>query len=295
MAHYFGSAPGIEIKKYVSHTAAGPWDDAESETGPYYQVGSDVYFRFVVTNTGNVLLTDVTAGDTDFDLSGWTIPDLAPSGEAGDSAEYILGPVSAGAGQHSNTADVAGTPPVGAAVTDDDMAHYFGSDADVADIALEKNVWGGTNWQDADAPSGPHLPATMDPVIFRFLITNTGTLTLNVTLTDTHMTEFYTDFDRTTLATFPIEMLDGESETLFGSLPWMEGQHSNNATATGVPEVGDPVFDSDPCHYFGISITVGWETHPTNKAAVLAPWIALLATFMAGAALLLARRRRALM
>jgi len=37
--------------------------------------------------------------------------------------------------------------------------------------------------------------------------------------------------------------------------------------------------------------TVGWEGAPVNKAGVMAPWIALLATMMAGAALLVRRRR----
>jgi len=38
--------------------------------------------------------------------------------------------------------------------------------------------------------------------------------------------------------------------------------------------------------------SVGWETYPINKLAVLAPWIALLAAIMVGAGLLVLRRRR---
>ena len=38
---------------------------------------------------------------------------------------------------------------------------------------------------------------------------------------------------------------------------------------------------------------VGWETYPVNKVRVLLPWIALLAAIMAGASLLVLRRRRA--
>jgi len=38
---------------------------------------------------------------------------------------------------------------------------------------------------------------------------------------------------------------------------------------------------------------VGWETHPINKVRVLLPWIALLAPIVAGAGLLVLRRRRA--
>ncbi len=39
--------------------------------------------------------------------------------------------------------------------------------------------------------------------------------------------------------------------------------------------------------------TVGWEGSSVNKAAVMAPWVALLATMMAGVSLLVLRRRRA--
>ena len=38
---------------------------------------------------------------------------------------------------------------------------------------------------------------------------------------------------------------------------------------------------------------VGWETYPANKVRVLLPWIALLAAIVAGASLLVVRRRRA--
>ena len=37
---------------------------------------------------------------------------------------------------------------------------------------------------------------------------------------------------------------------------------------------------------------VGWETYPISKVRVLLPWIALLAAIMAGASLLVLRRRR---
>jgi hypothetical protein len=38
---------------------------------------------------------------------------------------------------------------------------------------------------------------------------------------------------------------------------------------------------------------VGWETRPINKVRVLLPWIALIAAIIAGATLLVLRRRRA--
>ncbi len=43
----------------------------------------------------------------------------------------------------------------------------------------------------------------------------------------------------------------------------------------------------------GGPIAVGWEVYPTDKLAVLAPWVALLAAIAAGTSLLVRRRRRA--
>ena len=60
------------------------------------------------------------------------------------------------------------------------------------------------------------------------------------------------------------------------------------AELTGTPfGLGNPEPDPPP------PVVVGWEGSPVNKAAVMAPWIALLAVLMAGAALLVVRRRRA--
>jgi len=39
-------------------------------------------------------------------------------------------------------------------------------------------------------------------------------------------------------------------------------------------------------------VPVGWETYPINKGSVLLPWITLIAAIMAGASLLVLRRRR---
>lgn len=49
---------------------------------------------------------------------------------------------------------------------------------------------------------------------------------------------------------------------------------------------------SAPAHYFGRNVAVGWETYTANKARVLLPRIALLGAIIAGASLLVLRRRR---
>jgi hypothetical protein len=132
----------------------------------------------------------------------------------------------------------------------------------IPDIDIEKYVWDGAGWQDADTTTGPYLPSTQDPVVFKFEIDNTGDVQLtNVNLNDTDMTKFYTDQTWTTEVVFPISILydDDPIVTVYGKLAWAQGQHSNNATATGTPPVGAPVSDSDPAHYFGSSPSIDVE------------------------------------
>lgn len=62
----------------------------------------------------------------------------------------------------------------------------------------------------------------------------------------------------------------------------------NNSTST--PLISD--LTGTPFGLGTLSV-VGWETHPINKLGVLLPWIALLAAIVAGASLLVLRRRRA--
>ena len=59
-ANYFGAAPAIDVEKYVSVDGGLTWLDADSPTGPYLNNGTAPQFKFVVTNTGNVALANVS-------------------------------------------------------------------------------------------------------------------------------------------------------------------------------------------------------------------------------------------
>jgi len=73
-------APSIDIEKYVSVDGQASWDDADAATGPDVPAGGDVYFKLVVTNTGNVTLTNIDVLDADVDLSAVAVADpLAPA------------------------------------------------------------------------------------------------------------------------------------------------------------------------------------------------------------------------
>jgi hypothetical protein len=94
--------------------------------GPYALEGSDVKFKFVVTNTGDYALSNLALTDTDFDLTGCTIP-LTLAVNA--SFDCII-TTTAVLGQHTDTATAYGSFTDGAGNTesdsDSDDANYFG-------------------------------------------------------------------------------------------------------------------------------------------------------------------------
>jgi hypothetical protein len=121
------------------------------------------------------------------------------------------------------------------------------------DIDIEKYVYGAA-WDDADNPPGPEIQSCQTPVLFKFVITNNGTVTLyNVDLTDTHMTSFFDNEACTDPADLPTTLAVNQTKTYYGRLPWAEGQHTDMATAIGYDVVGNPVSDEDPANYKGIA------------------------------------------
>jgi uncharacterized repeat protein (TIGR01451 family) len=109
------------VEKFVSSDGT-TWADADVAPGPQLVVGSNVWFRFVVTNTGTAALANVALSDSTLDLSSCAIPTTL---DVGASAECVIGPLLAVQGQHTNTATVTanlnGTP-----VNDTDTANYMG-------------------------------------------------------------------------------------------------------------------------------------------------------------------------
>ena len=102
------AAPSIHLGKYVSRDGI-IWYSAQEAPGLLVPAGSQVYFKFVVTNTGNVPLGDVTLNDNVFDADlgpcRGTIPNPLPSG---DSVECIIGPYTV-TPTHANAASTTGS------------------------------------------------------------------------------------------------------------------------------------------------------------------------------------------
>jgi hypothetical protein len=111
--------PSIDVEKYVSIDGGTTWVDADDPTGPMFICNTDPQFKFVVTNTGNVDLTGISLTDSDFDLSGYTVPPLA----VGASFEcFVTDPWTVV--QHTDTANVA-VDFGGQTYSDTDDANYY--------------------------------------------------------------------------------------------------------------------------------------------------------------------------
>ncbi len=115
-------APGIEIEKSMSLDRGTLWQDADEAPGPEVPVGTDLFFKLHVANTGTATLTNISLSDSDYVAS--TCPLTDPL-EPGASFECILGPFPAEAGQNSDTATAAGQYH-GTTVQDTDSTYYFG-------------------------------------------------------------------------------------------------------------------------------------------------------------------------
>ncbi len=229
-SHYFGAEPAIDIEKSTNG------EDADTPTGPVLAVGDTVTWEYVVTNTGNVPLTDIVVTD---DQLGeiCTIPELMP----GDS-QACTATGTAEVGQYANTGNATGTYD-GMTVSDEDPSHYYVEPVPAIDI--EKS----TNGEDADEPTGPYIPVG-EPVTWEYVVTNTG----NVQLTGIVVTD-----SQGVAVSCPTDTLaPGESMTCTASGVAVAGQYENLGTVTGNYD-GMQVSDADPSHYFGAAPAIDIE------------------------------------
>ncbi len=158
-SHYrsVAATPRLDVEKLVSVDNGRTWHDADSPAGPTANAGGAVQFKFVVTNTGNVALGNIVLSDDVLDLNGSaagrsiTINSLAASNPGHSDTQEFVVHATAQVGQHANTATVTATFN-GAAVTDTDMAHYFGA---AGPGVRTPGFWTNDKWRDLwDGDSG---------------------------------------------------------------------------------------------------------------------------------------------
>ncbi|SEH56839.1 MULTISPECIES: DUF11 domain-containing protein [unclassified Leifsonia] len=234
------SAPSTAVVTATQAPAVTVVKSASPNAPASYVVGQLVTYSFVVTNTGNVTLSNVSVTETAFTGSGTmsaiTCPatTLAPGASTTCTATYTLTQADIDAGQVDNTATAQGTPP-------------------------------GSGTPTVSGPSSARVPALPDPAVsllksgrvtsgtgkagdtitYSFTATNTG----NVTLTGVSITDPLPGLSALTYGAWPAgagTLEPGQSVTATATYTIAQadvdaGAVTNLATATGNPPSGPPV------------------------------------------------------
>jgi hypothetical protein len=121
-------SPSINVEKLVSKDNVNFYDADTAGEALGVSASDDVYFMYIVTNTGNVTLTGITLSDDIHDVSGITKTDpLDPLA----SFNGTIGPIDPLAGLQTDLATATGDWD-GFTVQDTDPANYVGIDARIS-------------------------------------------------------------------------------------------------------------------------------------------------------------------
>jgi uncharacterized repeat protein (TIGR01451 family) len=219
------AAPAISLDKQ-----AGAITDVDGN-GP--DAGDTIAYRFVVTNTGTVTLTGVAVSDDLVGAVTCPVATLAPGASTTCTATYALTQADVDAGHVANSAFVLGTAPGGAQVRADDS-----TDTPIAAapaITLDKQAGSITDTDGNGQDTG-------DTIDYRFVVTNTGTVTLHAVGVDDPKTGPVTcpvavlapGASTTCTATYTLTLADVDA-----------GVANNTATTAGTSPAGTVVTATD--------------------------------------------------
>ena len=207
--------------------------------------GQTVNYSFVVQNTGNVTLHGVSVSDPLGGLSAIdcsSVTSLAPGLSMTCSATYSVKVSDMDNGSIVNTATVAGSPPVGAAVGATDSVTVTANAAPAIQVVK--------------SASTTTVTAAGQTITYSFAVLNTGNATLNgITVTDpmaglssidcSGITSLIPGDSMTCTATYVVTLADMNN-----------GSIVNTATVTGAPLSGPSVTNTD-------SVTVTATPNPS--------------------------------
>ncbi|WP_440409086.1 DUF7507 domain-containing protein [Neorhizobium petrolearium] len=228
------AAPALTVEK------TGTLNDLDGDG--LIDAGETISYSFVVENTGNVTLTDVTVDDPLLTNAGVSVSPgpqtLAPGGMVTFTATYQPTQADIDAGQVENTATGTGTPPSGPPIDSPPDTVVVPPDQ-TPGLTIEKT---GT-LNDAD---GDGLIDLGETISYSFLARNTGTVTLtNVTVDDPLLANA-----GISVTPGPQTLGPGGTATFTATYTPTQadidaGQVENTATGTGTPPSGPPI-DSPP-------------------------------------------------
>jgi hypothetical protein len=226
--------------------------DADLSPGPLFYTGQPIEWRYSLTNTSNVPLTNLSAGNSLGLLFGCGKTTLLV-GEA--TLCTATSPVLSGSRAQPGSASA--TPPVGLpAILVQDPLFYTGRTLSPA-LALELLV----NGQPAPDAPGPLLEAGAD-FSYSYVVTNTG----NITLTGVAVTPGQ--------GVVPIcgavDLAAGASTTCVATQPAAAGILANSAQVTAFDPVGTQVSAGGTGYAFGVTSGISFERR-VNGLPALAP------------------------
>nr|WP_210204481.1 DUF11 domain-containing protein [Phyllobacterium phragmitis] len=216
--------PGLTIDK------TGTLNDLDGDG--LLDLGETISYAFLVTNTGNLTLTDVTVDDPKVTVDE-AAQTLAPGGTFTFHGTYTPTQPEIDAGQVSNTATGTGTTPDGG-TTDSPPDTVLVPPDQTPGLTIEKT--GTLNDLDGDG-----LLDLGETISYTFLVTNTGTVTLS---------DVTVDDPKVTVDEAPQTLSPRGSFTFHGTYTPTQseidaGEVSNTATGTGTTPDGGTT-DSPP-------------------------------------------------
>ncbi len=110
------------VENFIDIEKATNGEDADQPGGPIVLVGDPVEWTYVVTNTSDVLLSNVAVTDDQGVEVSCPLTQLAP----GESMTCVASGI-AEEGQYTNIGTVVATTPDASEVTDFDPSHYYGA------------------------------------------------------------------------------------------------------------------------------------------------------------------------
>lgn len=247
ITHYFCEppVPQIDIEKLTNG------EDADTAPGPMALVGSTVTWTYVVTNTGGAPLSAVTVTDD----RGVAVTCPKNALQPGESMT-CTGSGEALSGNYRNVGTATGTPPDKPAVTDSDPSHYLGVRPR---LQIEKLV----NGFEADDPADAPRARVGSPVLWTYVVTNTG---------DVALTGIQVSDDRDLVVTCPKTALEsGESMTCTANSTAVSGLFCNTGIVNATAPVGPALTDSDPACYVGITPDIAIEKRVNGEDADVPP------------------------
>src|SRR6266545_2688385 len=165
-SHYFGDQnSALEMKLLVNG------DDANAPKGPTVTVGSKLTWTYIVTNTGDVALNEVRAGDD----QGASVSCPKSTLRPGESMTCTSSSNAAN-GQNKKVGSASGKSTC-STVSDEDPGYYFGSTPDdppPSHISIRKL----TNGDDTSAAPGKSI-AVGSAIRWDYIVTNDGPVRLD--------------------------------------------------------------------------------------------------------------------